>query len=86
MIQLDTEAMLFGLFGFDCVEWHMGSLFLDQRLTPSPLQWKCRVLTTGRPGKSPWHVDSFEVKVMETLWGQEKLLPFLNYLEEFVYF
>ena len=40
--------------------------------------WKAR--------KSPWYVDSFEVKVMETLGGQEKLLPSLNYLEEFVYF
>ena len=84
VIQLYIEAMLFCLFVFDCVKWYVGSLFLDQRLNPSPLQWKCRVLTTRRPGKSPWHVDSFEVKVMETMWGQEKLLPSLNYLEEFV--
>ena len=27
--------------------------FHDQSSNPSPLQWKCRVLTTGLPGKSP---------------------------------
>ena len=27
--------------------------FLDQELNPCPLQWKCRILTTGLPEKSP---------------------------------
>ena len=31
----------------------MGFKFLDQGSNPCPLQWKCRVLTTGPPGKSP---------------------------------
>ena len=30
----------------------VGSLFPDQGLTPWPLQWKCRILTAGLPGKS----------------------------------
>ena len=30
-----------------------GSYFPNQGLNPRPLHWKCRVLTTGPPGKSP---------------------------------
>ena len=32
--------------------WHVGSQFPDQGSNPCPLHWKCRVLTTGPPGKS----------------------------------
>ena len=32
--------------------WHVGCQFPDQGLNPYPLQWKCRVLTTGPPGNS----------------------------------
>ena len=36
------------------IGWHARSWFLDQEGSiPSPLQWKCRVLTSERPGKSP---------------------------------
>ena len=34
------------------VTQHVGSEFPDQGSNPPPLQWKCRVLTTGPPGKS----------------------------------
>ena len=34
-----------------CAEWHVGSYFPNQGLTLSPLHWKCRVLTSGLPGK-----------------------------------
>ena len=34
-----------------CVVRDLNSLARDQ--THTPLQWKCRVLTTGPPGKSP---------------------------------
>ena len=37
---------------------HVGSQFPDQGLNPCPLHWKCGVLTTGPPGKSP--LGSFE--------------------------
>ena len=32
--------------------WQVGPYFLNQGWNPGPLQWKCRVLTTGPPGKS----------------------------------
>ena len=32
---------------------HMGSYFPNQASNPCPLQWKCSVLTTGPPRKSP---------------------------------
>ena len=38
------------LFGHTA--WHLGSWFPNQRLSLCPLQWKCRVLTTGPPGKT----------------------------------
>ena len=41
----------FPLFLFGCVEWHMGSWFPDQGLSPRSLQWRCRVLTTEWSGK-----------------------------------
>ena len=40
------------LFLFDYTLWHAGSQFPDQGSNPRPLQWNCRVLTTGLPGKS----------------------------------
>ena len=39
-------------FLFGCTILHMGSLFPNLGLNPSPLHWKCRVSTTGLPGKS----------------------------------
>ena len=33
-----------------CTVGHVRSQFLDQESHPCPLQWKCRVLTTGLPG------------------------------------
>ena len=30
-----------------CATWHVESCFPDQGSNPRPLQWKCRVLTTG---------------------------------------
>ena len=45
--------------------WIPGSWFPDQGSSPDLLQWKCRVLTTGAPGKSstaPWaqHIQRTE--------------------------
>ena len=48
------------LFAFICLSvllfghavQHARSQFLQQGSTPCPLQWKCRVLTTGSPSKS----------------------------------
>ena len=37
--------------GFLWRAWGMGSQFTNQGLNPQPLQWKHRVLTSGRPGK-----------------------------------
>ena len=39
-------------FFFGYTLWHAGSQFPDQGSNPRPLQWNCRVLTTGPPGKS----------------------------------
>ena len=44
---------LFLFFFFGLTAQHVRSYLPDQGLNPCPLQWKCRVLTTGRPGKSP---------------------------------
>lgn len=54
------EDSFFCLFAFICLStlllghavWHARSQFLQQGSTPCPLQWKCRVLTTGSPSKS----------------------------------
>ena len=43
---------LFYLFIYGRAAWSAGSSFSNQRLNPCPLQEKCRVLTTGLPGKS----------------------------------
>ena len=32
--------------------WHAWSYFPDQGSNPCPLQWTCRILTTGLPGNS----------------------------------
>ena len=37
---------------FGCTVWHVESLFPEKGSNPFPLQWQCRVLTTGLPGKS----------------------------------
>ena len=37
---------------FGHVVWHEGPKFPDQGPNPHPVQWKCRVLTSGLPGKS----------------------------------
>ena len=39
-------------FFFLAVPWACGISVPDQGRNPCPLQWKCRVLTTGPPGKS----------------------------------
>ena len=39
------------LFIFGHATWHVGSLFCDQGPNPCLLHWKCKVLTTGPPGK-----------------------------------
>ena len=45
--------LLFLVFCFwTSTTWHTGSEFLNQGPTLRALQWKCRVLTTGPPGKS----------------------------------
>ena len=38
--------------------WHVGSLFPNQGLNPHPLQWKCELLATGSPGKSPFILEA----------------------------
>ena len=40
------------LYFLGLVTWHVGSLLLNQRSNPDPLQWKNGVLTTGSTGKS----------------------------------
>ena len=39
-------------FFFGHAAWLAGSYFPKQGSNPWPLQWKCRVLTTGPPGKT----------------------------------
>ena len=43
----------YGLFFFGHAVRLAGSWFPGQGLNPDPLQWKCGILTTGPPGKSP---------------------------------
>ena len=43
---------LLNLFILFLATRHVGLQFPDQGLNPLPLKWKCRVLTTGPPGKS----------------------------------
>ena len=40
--------------GVSNTTWHVGCYFLGQGLTPCPLQWEGRALTTGSPGNSQW--------------------------------
>ena len=51
----ESEIKLFCqlFFCFSYTSQHVGSYFPDQGLNPCPLQWKCKVLTTGPPGKFP---------------------------------
>ena len=42
------RKVLFFLSFFDCTQQHLILV-----LKPVPLEWKCRVLTTGLPEKSP---------------------------------
>ena len=43
---------------------HVGSYFHNQGSNPHPLHWKCKVLTTGQPGKTlePLRFDDFLLK------------------------
>ena len=43
---------------FSCSVGHVRSKFLDQEPNPCPLQWTCRVLTAGPPGKSAASVSA----------------------------
>ena len=43
---------MFSFLFFAQAIWHAGPEFPDQGLNPQPLQWKCGILTTGRPGKT----------------------------------
>ena len=65
-------CLLVGLFFFfGCAEWHMGSWFLDQGLSPRSLQWKCRVLTTGLSGKSLPLVFKCSPRKHKSHWRQD---------------
>ena len=44
----------------------------NQGLNPCPLQWKCRVLTTGPPGKSRWRCH-FK-KCLKRFFGGERVI------------
>ena len=46
--------------------WDLSSLTRDWTLNPCPLHWKCGVLTTRPPGKSPLWL---------TFWGVARLFP-----------
>ena len=46
------RKVLFFLSFFDCTQQHL-ILVLQPGIKPVPLEWKCRVLTTGLPEKSP---------------------------------
>ena len=51
-----SDVVLFYFFNFfGHTMQNAGSLFPNQGSHPCPLQWRCRVLTTGPPGKS-WDV------------------------------
>ena len=54
---------------FDHTMWHVGSQFPNQGSNPSPLHWKCRVLTTRPPGKS--RTDLLECFKFCHLWISE---------------
>ena len=52
-------ALSFFFFSFfqkylGCATWRVVSWFLTRDQICAPLQWKCGVLTTGLPGKSPY--------------------------------
>ena len=49
-----SNHIFFYFFGH--AMWHVRSWFPSQALNPSPLHWKCGVLTTGLPAKSPNHI------------------------------
>ena len=53
MWSLVYPSYLFIYIFFGRTTQHVGSWFPDQGSNPCPVQWKCRVLTTGPPGKSP---------------------------------
>ena len=46
------SCVCFSVCLFGCTAQHAGSYFPDQGSNLCPLQSKCRVLTTGPPGKS----------------------------------
>ena len=52
---LEPRSFFFFLsfFFLCCAMWYVGFWFPDQGWNPGPLQWKCGVLITGPPGKSP---------------------------------
>ena len=47
---LANSVCLFVCLG--CTTQHVGSWFPNQELSPCPLHWECKVLTTRLPGKS----------------------------------
>ena len=55
----NVQWAIFFFFFWLNLEWHAGSYFPDQVSNPCPLQWKCRVLTTGPLGKSLSYVFKF---------------------------
>ena len=52
---LEPRSFFFFLsfFFLCCAMWYVGFWFPDHGWNPGPLQWKCGVLITGPPGKSP---------------------------------
>ena len=45
-----------------CSVRHVGCWLPNQRSTPCPLHWKCRVPTTGPPGRSPgWILNRYSL-------------------------
>ena len=71
---------------FDGAAWHMGgSLVSRQGFNPCPLHWKCRVLTTGPPGKSLLLLQFFILMFGILLLLFEFLVSFLACLGFFLF-
>ena len=73
--------MIYNFLFFGCAAQHVGSYFPDQGSNLCPLQWKCRVLTTGLPGNSPATFDWILDSVIFTLLGAGCFDMCINILE-----
>ena len=85
-IQNSHDVFFIFLLFFGCTQWYMGPQLPDQGLSPHPIYLKCRVLTSGPPGKFPifswylvwilcqflWLPLSFRFLLTQTTWDTQR--------------